>query len=147
MPVDKVQLHVQDTGGSGHPVILIHGWPLSGDAWAEQTPALVAAGFRAIAYDRRGFGRSEKPAGGFDYDTLTEDLAGLIADLQLDSVSLVGFSMGGGAAIPDEDPRQPRRSPGAGQSAGDGSGPARRPRIVLRPVHARLLLSQGASSR
>ena len=92
----SVRLHVQDSGGPGRPVILIHGWPLSGESWKAQIPALTAAGFRVIAYDRRGFGRSDKPADGFDYDTLTDDLAGLIDDMKLMNVSLVGFSMGGG---------------------------------------------------
>ena len=92
----SVRLHVQDSGGRGRPVILIHGWPLSGESWKAQIPALTAAGFRVIAYDRRGFGRSDKPSDGFDYDTLTDDLAGLIHDMALTNVSLVGFSMGGG---------------------------------------------------
>jgi non-heme chloroperoxidase len=92
----SVRLHVHDSGGQGRPVILIHGWPLSGESWKAQIPALTAAGFRVIAYDRRGFGRSDKPADGFDYDTLTDDLAGLIHDMALTDVSLVGFSMGGG---------------------------------------------------
>ena len=92
----RVQLHVQDTGGSGRPVVLIHGWPLSGESWAAQIPALRDAGFRAIAYDRRGFGRSEKPEHGYDYDTLADDLAGIIVDLDLRDAVLVGFSMGGG---------------------------------------------------
>jgi non-heme chloroperoxidase len=90
------RLHVQDTGGQGRPVILIHGWPLSGESWKAQIPALSAKGFRVIAYDRRGFGKSDKPAEGFDYDTLTDDLAGLIDDKALKDASLVGFSMGGG---------------------------------------------------
>jgi pimeloyl-ACP methyl ester carboxylesterase len=91
-----VRLHVQDTGGQGRPVILIHGWPLSGASWKAQIPALTAAGFRVIAYDRRGFGQSDKPTDGFDYDTLADDLAGLIHDKALRDASLVGFSMGGG---------------------------------------------------
>ena len=92
----KIQLHVEDTGGTGRPVILIHGWPLSGASWEKQVPALRGAGFRVIAYDRRGFGQSDKPSSGFDYDTLADDLAGIIADKNLNDVSLVGFSMGGG---------------------------------------------------
>jgi pimeloyl-ACP methyl ester carboxylesterase len=92
----SVRLHVQDSGGQGRAVILIHGWPLSGESWRAQIPALTAAGCRVIAYDRRGFGRSDKPADGFDYDTLADDLAGLIHDKALTNVSLVGFSMGGG---------------------------------------------------
>lgn len=89
-------LHVDDTGGSGRPVVLIHGWPLSGEAWKDQVPALQQAGYRVITYDRRGFGRSDKPARGYTYDTLTEDLHTLLAQLNLNDVTLVGFSMGGG---------------------------------------------------
>ena len=92
----KVGVHVEDTGGSGRPVVLIHGWPLSGASWKSQLGALSAAGYRAIAYDRRGFGHSDKPGGGYDYDTLTDDLEGLLAELELRDVTLVGFSMGGG---------------------------------------------------
>lgn len=92
----RVRLHVEDSGGSGRPVVLIHGWPLSGASWKEQIGPLTNAGYRTIAYDRRGFGRSEKPADGFDYDSLTADLAGLIEELDLRDVTLVGFSMGGG---------------------------------------------------
>lgn len=96
MAVSRVRLHVEDSGGTGRPVILIHGWPLSADAWKPQVPVLRDAGYRVIAYDRRGFGRSDKPADGYEYDTLAADLAGIIEDLDLKDVSLVGFSMGGG---------------------------------------------------
>ncbi|GAC1444087.1 MAG: alpha/beta hydrolase [Mycobacteriales bacterium] len=89
-------LHVDDTGGSGRPVVLIHGWPLSGEAFSEQVPALTAACYRVITYDRRGFGRSDKPTSGYTYDTLTEDLHTLLGALDLQDVTLVGFSMGGG---------------------------------------------------
>jgi pimeloyl-ACP methyl ester carboxylesterase len=82
--------------GSGRPVVLIHGWPLDGDMWEYQTPDLVEAGFRVIAYDRRGFGRSDQPATGYNYDTLAADLKALIDRLDLKDVTLVGFSMGGG---------------------------------------------------
>lgn len=91
----ETTIHVESRG-SGRPVILIHGWPLSGEAWDPQVPALVAAGFRVITYDRRGFGRSGHPAGGFDYDTLTADLAAVLEQYDLRDVTLVGFSMGGG---------------------------------------------------
>jgi non-heme chloroperoxidase len=94
--IRRAQLHVEDTGGDGRPVVLIHGWPLSAESWAAQIPSLRDAGFRVIAYDRRGFGRSEKPDHGYDYDTLTDDLAGLVLDLDLHDAVLVGFSMGGG---------------------------------------------------
>lgn len=91
-----VSLHVEDTGGSGRPIVLIHGWPLSGASWAPQVPALVDAGYRVITYDRRGFGQSDKPMTGYDYDTLSDDLAALLDQLDLRNVTLVGFSMGGG---------------------------------------------------
>jgi non-heme chloroperoxidase len=92
----STQLHVDDTGGSGRPIVLVHGWPLSGESWARQVPALERAGFRVITYDRRGFGRSDKPNKGYEYDTLTEDLHTLLEELDLSDVTLVGFSMGGG---------------------------------------------------
>ncbi|HET9125499.1 MAG TPA: alpha/beta hydrolase [Solirubrobacteraceae bacterium] len=92
----STKLHVEDTGGSGRPVVLIHAWPLSGAAWAAQVPALTEAGYRVITYDRRGFGRSDKPRRGYDYDTLTEDLHTLITELALSGATLVGHSMGGG---------------------------------------------------
>ena len=91
-----VSLHFEDTGGEGRPVVLIHGWPLSGASWSEQVPALTAAGHRVITYDRRGFGESGKPDSGYDYDTFAADLAGLLEELDLRDVALVGFSMGGG---------------------------------------------------
>src|SRR5690606_5381539 len=91
-----VRLHIEDTGGSGRPVVLIHGWPLSAQAWAAQVPALEAAGYRVVAYDRRGFGRSDKPASGYGYDTLADDLQRVLDDCKLQDVTLVGFSMGGG---------------------------------------------------
>jgi len=89
-------LHVDDTGGPGRPVVLIHGWPLSGEAFSAQVPALVEAGYRVVTYDRRGFGRSDKPRSGYTYDTLSEDLSALLEQLDLTDVTLVGFSMGGG---------------------------------------------------
>ena len=92
----STKVHVDDTGGSGRPVVLIHGWPLSGESWQAQTPALQEAGYRVVAYDRRGFGRSDKPRGGYDYDTLAEDLDGVLSELELQDATLVGFSMGGG---------------------------------------------------
>ena len=91
-----INLHYTDTGGEGRPVVLIHGWPLTGGSWADQEGALVDAGYRAITYDRRGFGDSDKPETGYDYDTFAADLAGLLDGLDLSDVTLVGFSMGGG---------------------------------------------------
>ncbi|WP_282203534.1 alpha/beta fold hydrolase [Kitasatospora fiedleri] len=89
-------LHVDDTGGPGRPVVLIHGWPLSGESWKYQVPALAEAGYRVVTYDRRGFGRSDKPFLGYTYDTLADDLDALLTELDLRDVTLVGFSMGGG---------------------------------------------------
>lgn len=93
-----VEIHYEDHQGSGRPVVLIHGWPLSGASWAATVPALTGAGYRVVTYDRRGFGRSGKPgaASSYDYDTLTSDLDALLRELDLADVTLVGFSMGGG---------------------------------------------------
>jgi non-heme chloroperoxidase len=90
-----IELYFEDHG-SGSPVVLIHGWPLNGDAWEKQTAALLAAGHRVITYDRRGFGRSSKPGIGYHYDTFATDLDTLLTSLDLTSVSLVGHSMGTG---------------------------------------------------
>jgi non-heme chloroperoxidase len=90
-----IKLYYEDHG-SGSPVVLIHGWPLNGDAWEKQTPALLAAGHRVIAYDRRGFGRSSKPAIGYNYDTFAADLDAVLSTLNFSTVSLVGHSMGTG---------------------------------------------------
>ena len=94
--LSKVGVHVVDTGGTGRPVVLIHGWPLSSASWKEQITTIATSGSRVIAYDRRGFGQSDKPGGGYDYDTLAADLHGLIGELDLHDVTLAGFSMGGG---------------------------------------------------
>ena len=90
-----VELYYEDHG-AGDPVVLIHGWPLSGRSWEKQLPALIGAGYRVITYDRRGFGESSKPWTGYDYDTLARDLDRLLTNLDLRNVTLVGFSMGGG---------------------------------------------------
>lgn len=90
-----IELYYEDHG-SGKPVILIHGWPLSGRSWEKQTSALLKAGYRVITYDRRGFGASSQPSFGYEYDTLAADLNTLITALDLYDVALVGFSMGGG---------------------------------------------------
>ncbi len=92
---DKTKLYFKDWG-QGHPVILLHGWPLSSDSWDDQAMAIADAGYRAIAYDRRGFGRSSQPGSGFDYDTLADDLAEVIEQTGAQDATLVGFSMGGG---------------------------------------------------
>lgn len=91
----SVHLYYEDHG-AGQPVILIHGYPLSSASWEKQIPALLAAGHRVIAYDRRGFGKSSQPTSGYNYDTFAEDLHKLITHLKLKDFTLVGFSMGGG---------------------------------------------------
>ena len=91
----SIDLYYEDHG-SGSPVVLIHGWPLSGASWEKQTAALLAAGHRVITYDRRGFGRSSKPGVGYNYDTFAADLDKLLKKLDLKKVALVGFSMGSG---------------------------------------------------
>jgi non-heme chloroperoxidase len=90
-----VELHYSDQG-SGAPVVLIHGWPLSGRSWENQVPALIEAGHRVITYDRRGFGDSSQPWSGYDYDTFAADLDVLLSHLDVSDATLVGFSMGGG---------------------------------------------------
>lgn len=92
----STRLHIDDSGGSGRPVVLVHGWPLSAEAWAPQVSVLRDAGYRVVAYDRRGFGRSDKPAAGYGYDTLADDLKRVLDQCALQDVTLVGFSMGGG---------------------------------------------------
>jgi non-heme chloroperoxidase len=90
-----VELHYTDHG-EGDPVVLIHGWPLSGRAWEPQEAVLIEAGYRVIIYDRRGFGASSQPWGGYDYDTFASDLDALLNHLGVQGATLVGFSMGGG---------------------------------------------------
>ena len=92
---DNTALYVKDWG-MGRPVILLHGWPLSADSWDDQAMAFAEAGYRAIAYDRRGFGRSGQPWNGYDYDTLADDLAAVVLYAGAVDITLVGFSMGGG---------------------------------------------------
>jgi non-heme chloroperoxidase len=91
----NIDIYYEDHG-SGKPVILIHGYPLSGASWEKQLPVLLNAGHRVITYDRRGFGKSGQPTDGYNYDTFAADLHKLIAQLKLQGVALVGFSMGGG---------------------------------------------------
>jgi non-heme chloroperoxidase len=91
----NIELYYEDHG-SGKPVVLIHGYPLSGASWEKQAPVLLNAGYRVITYDRRGFGRSSQPTEGYNYDTFAEDLQRLITQLKLQDFTLVGFSMGGG---------------------------------------------------
>jgi len=95
-PVDRVRLHIEDSGGNGRPLVLVHGWPLSAQAWEPQIAVLSAAGYRVVSYDRRGFGRSDKPESDYSYDTLADDLQQVMDQCGLQDVTLVGFSMGGG---------------------------------------------------
>lgn len=90
-----IELYYEDHG-SGDPVVLIHGYPLSGSSWEKQLPALLSAGHRVITYDRRGFGKSSQPTTGYNYNTFAEDLRKLVTHLKLRNFALIGFSMGGG---------------------------------------------------
>jgi non-heme chloroperoxidase len=92
---NDIDLHFEDHG-SGPPVVLIHGYPVNGRSWERQERALLAAGYRAINYDRRGFGLSSQPTVGYDYDTFAADLNALLEHLDLQDIVLVGFSMGTG---------------------------------------------------
>jgi non-heme chloroperoxidase len=91
----NIDVYYEDHG-AGKPVVLIHGWPLSGASWEKQVPVFLNAGYRVITYDRRGFGKSSQPMSGYDYDTFAEDLNNLMLKLDLHNTVLVGFSMGGG---------------------------------------------------
>lgn len=99
MPVcttrDAVEIYYKDWGG-GRPVVFIHGWPLSADAWDDQMKWVADNGFRGIAHDRRGHGRSAQPWGGYDFDTFADDLNDVLTALDLHAVTLVAHSMGGG---------------------------------------------------
>src|SRR4029079_5031819 len=93
-----IELYYEDHG-SGKPIVLIHGYPLSGASWEKQTAALLAAGHRVITYDRRGFGKSSQPTSGYDYDTFAADLRAVVTELELDDYAPAGFSMGGGEVV------------------------------------------------
>jgi pimeloyl-ACP methyl ester carboxylesterase len=92
---DQTELFYNDWG-VGRPIVLIHGWPVNSAMWEYQAEPLVEAGFRVVAYDRRGFGKSSQPYSGYDYDTMADDLAAILDGLDLQEATLVGFSMGGG---------------------------------------------------
>ncbi|WP_083519107.1 alpha/beta fold hydrolase [Bradyrhizobium jicamae] len=96
---DGTGLFVKDTGGSGRAVVMTHAWPLNADIWDYQAMQLSKAGLRVITYDRRGFGRSDKPAGGYDFDTFADDLADVIEQTGVRDATLVGYSMGGGEVV------------------------------------------------
>src|SRR3979411_238381 len=92
---ENIDLYYEDHG-SGKPVVLIHGYPLSGASWEKQVPVLLGAGHRVITYDRRGCGKHSQPTTGYNYDTFADDLHKLVTQLKLNDFALVGFSMGGG---------------------------------------------------
>jgi len=96
---DGIGLFLKDTGGSGRAVVMTHAWPLNADIWDYQAAKLSSAGFRVVTYDRRGFGRSDRPAGGYDFDTFADDLANVIEQTGVRDVTLVGYSMGGGEVV------------------------------------------------
>ena len=96
---DGTGLFVKDTGGSGRAVVMTHAWPLNADIWDYQAARLSSAGFRVVTYDRRGFGRSDKPAGGYDFNTFADDLADVIEQIGVRDATLVGYSMGGGEVV------------------------------------------------
>jgi non-heme chloroperoxidase len=93
-----IKLHYEDVG-SGRPIVLVHGFPLSGRSWEKQVPALLQAGYRVVTYDRRGFGDSSQPSFGYDFDTFAQDLHELITELDLHDIVLGGMSMGGGEVV------------------------------------------------
>ena len=95
---EAIELHYV-AHGSGDPVVLIHGWPLSGRSWEQQAGPLIEAGHQVISYDRRGFGLSTQPFEGYDYDTFAADLNALLEQLDVRGATLVGFSMGGGEVV------------------------------------------------
>jgi len=95
---DGVELYYRDWG-TGAPVVLIHGWPVNNEMWEQQANFLAENGLRVITYDRRGFGRSDQPWNGYDYDTFARDLNTVMEELELEDATLVGFSMGGGEVV------------------------------------------------
>jgi non-heme chloroperoxidase len=95
---DATELFVKDWG-KGQAVILTHAWPLSSDCWDHQAIALADAGYRVITYDRRGFGRSDQPPTGYNYNTFADDLAAVIKSTGVKDATLIGFSMGGGEIV------------------------------------------------
>jgi non-heme chloroperoxidase len=96
---DGTELFVRDTGGNGRAVVMTHAWPLSSEVWEFQAAALAKSGFRVVTYDRRGFGRSSQPSGGYDFDSFADDLAAVIEQSGVRDAMLVGYSMGGGEVV------------------------------------------------
>ncbi len=96
---DGIELFVKDTGGPGRAIVLTHGWPLNADIWDYQATALSKAGYRVVTYDRRGFGRSDKPESGYRFDVFADDLAAVIEQTGVRDATIVGYSMGGGEVV------------------------------------------------
>jgi pimeloyl-ACP methyl ester carboxylesterase len=96
---DGTRLFVKDTGGPGRSIVLTHAWPLNADIWDYQAALLSKAGYRVVSYDRRGFGRSDKPQGGYDFDTFADDLAAVIEETGVHDATIAGYSMGGGEVV------------------------------------------------
>jgi non-heme chloroperoxidase len=96
---DSTDLYLKVWGEKGRPVVLTHAWPLSADIWDTQAKMLASLGYRVVAYDRRGFGRSGKPPTGYNFDTFADDLATVIGELKLRDAALFGYSMGGGEVV------------------------------------------------
>ncbi|TRW17099.1 alpha/beta fold hydrolase [Glacieibacterium frigidum] len=141
---DGAELYIKEWG-DGPAVVLLHGWPLNADSWDDQAYAIANAGFRVIAYDRRGFGRSEQAWDGYDYDTLADDLAAVIEATEADNPVLIGFSMGGGEVA-----RFLTRFPGQARAAvlvasvvpyllQDGTNPDGAPEAVFDEIKAGIL--------
>jgi pimeloyl-ACP methyl ester carboxylesterase len=97
---DGTELFVKDTGGPGRPIVLTHAWPLNADIWDYQAALLSKAGYRVVSYDRRGFGRSGKAQGGYNFDTFADDLAAVIEETAVHDATIAGYSMGGGEVVP-----------------------------------------------
>jgi non-heme chloroperoxidase len=96
---DGIELFVRDTGGPGRAIVLTHAWPLNADIWDYQATALSTAGYRVVTYDRRGFGRSDKPESGYSFDVFADDLAAVIEQTGVRDATIAGYSMGGGEVV------------------------------------------------
>jgi pimeloyl-ACP methyl ester carboxylesterase len=128
-----IEIYYEDHG-QGQPVLLIHGYPLDGHSWERQQRVLLAAGYRVITYDRRGFGRSSQPTIGYDYDTFAADLNTLLEHLDLSEVILVGFSMGTSSTISTTPTSWPRSGSAHRRCRPVSTSPPARPRTPPMPV-------------